>query len=164
MVLRVAAICRTHRKKRNADKFLLICWFVIFVVVVPCILITLKFFSPTNAPLYYTYKMLKCTVKISYVCSYMFRSTWTIFREPIPSLAKATFLWNYLVKIHRYMFSTVAVKSVSSCGVYCVPCSVWLTHCTHCTAHNTHHSLKHFLLQNLWTYNDVFLLTNSTKL
>jgi hypothetical protein len=27
----------------------------------------LKFLSPTNAPLYYTYKMLKCTVKISAV-------------------------------------------------------------------------------------------------
>ena len=34
--------------------------------------------------------MLKCTVKISHVCSYMFRSIWTIFREPIPSLAKVT--------------------------------------------------------------------------
>jgi hypothetical protein len=28
--------------------------------------------------LYYTYKMLKYTVKISHDCSYMFRSTWTI--------------------------------------------------------------------------------------
>jgi len=27
------------------------------------------------------------------------------------------------------------VESVSSCGVFCVPC----------TAHNIHHSLKHFL-------------------
>ena len=42
-----------------------------FLIVVPCILITLKFFSPANAPLYYTYKMLKCTVKISHVCSYI---------------------------------------------------------------------------------------------
>ena len=61
---------------------------------VPCILITLKFFSPTNAPLYHTYEMLKRTVKISHVCSYMFRSTWTIFREPMPNLAKVTILWN----------------------------------------------------------------------
>ena len=34
------------------------------------------------------------------------------------------------------MFSNVVVKSVSSCGVSCVTC----------TAHNTHHSLKYFLL------------------
>jgi len=33
-----------------------------------------------NAPLSYTYKMLKCTVKISHDCSYMFRSIWTIIR------------------------------------------------------------------------------------
>ena len=43
-----------------------------------------KFLSPTNAPLYYTYKMLKYTVKISHDCSYMFRSIWTIIREPMP--------------------------------------------------------------------------------
>jgi hypothetical protein len=36
-----------------------------FFVVVPCILITSKFFSPTNAPFYYTRKMLKRAVKIS---------------------------------------------------------------------------------------------------
>jgi hypothetical protein len=35
-------------------------------IVAPCILITLKFLSPTNAPLYYTSKMLKYTVKISH--------------------------------------------------------------------------------------------------
>jgi hypothetical protein len=46
---------------------------VVFIVA-PCILITLKFLSPTNAPLYYTYKMLKYTVKVSHDCSYMFRS------------------------------------------------------------------------------------------
>jgi hypothetical protein len=34
---------------------------------------TLKFLSPTNASLYYTYKMLKYTVKISHDFSYMFR-------------------------------------------------------------------------------------------
>jgi hypothetical protein len=47
----------------------------IIFIVAPCILITLKFLSPTHAPLYYTYKMLKCTVKISHDCSYMFRYT-----------------------------------------------------------------------------------------
>jgi len=57
-------------------------------------LITSKFLSPTNAPLYETYKMLKCTVKISHICSYMFRSAWTIFKEPMPKLAKVTILWN----------------------------------------------------------------------
>jgi len=68
------------------------CSNIIFIVV-PCILITLKFLAPTNASLYYTCKMLKCTVKISYDCSYMFRSTWTIIREPMPNLAKVTILW-----------------------------------------------------------------------
>jgi len=33
--------------------------------------VTLKFLSPTNAPLFYTYKMLKYTVKISHDCSYI---------------------------------------------------------------------------------------------
>ena len=42
------------------------------------------FLSPTNALPYYTYKMLKYTVKISHDCSYMFRSIWTIIREPMP--------------------------------------------------------------------------------
>jgi hypothetical protein len=56
-------------------------------------LCALKFLSPTTAPLYYTYKMLKCTVKISHDCSYMFRSRWTIIREPMPNLAKVTVLW-----------------------------------------------------------------------
>jgi hypothetical protein len=57
-------------------------------------IIILKLFSPTNAPLYYTYNMLKCTVKISHDCSYMFRSTWTIIRERMLNLAKITILWN----------------------------------------------------------------------
>ena len=38
------------------------------------------FLLPTNALLYYTYKMLKYTVKTSHYCSYMFRSIWTIIR------------------------------------------------------------------------------------
>ena len=52
------------------------------------------FLSPTNALLHYTYKMLKYTVKISRYCSYMFRSIWTIIREPMPNLAKVTILCN----------------------------------------------------------------------
>jgi hypothetical protein len=39
--------------------------------------------------------------------------------------------------------------------------AVWVTNCT---AHSTHHSLKHFLPQHCWTFNDVFLLITSTKL
>ena len=35
---------------------------------------------------------------------------------------------------------------------------------THYTAHNKHHTLKQVLLQHSWTYNDMFLLTKSTKL
>jgi hypothetical protein len=34
--------------------------YLIFILA-PCILIIFKFLSPTNAPLYYTYKMLKYT-------------------------------------------------------------------------------------------------------
>ena len=59
------------------------------------------FLSPTNALLYYTYKMLKYIVKVSYDCSYMFRSIWTIIREPMPNLAKVTILCRYSVKIRR---------------------------------------------------------------
>ena len=65
------------------------------------LMITLMFLSPTNALLYYTYKILKYTVKISHDCSYMFRSIWTIIREPMPNLAKVTILCRYSVKIRR---------------------------------------------------------------
>ena len=64
----------------------------VFFIVVPC-MITLKFLLPTNAPLYYTHKMLKYTARSSPDCSYMFRSTWNIIREPMPNLAKVTILW-----------------------------------------------------------------------
>jgi len=40
------------------------------------------------------HKMLKYTVKISNVCSYMFRSIWTFFMDPRTNLAKVTILWN----------------------------------------------------------------------
>jgi hypothetical protein len=63
--------------------------------------ILFKFLSPTSAPLYYTYKMLKYTVKISHDCSYMFWSIWTIIMEPMPNLAKVTILSRYSVKIRR---------------------------------------------------------------
>ena len=106
-------------------------------IVAPCILITLKFLSPTNAPLYYTYKMLKYTVKISHDCSYMFQSIWTIIREPMPNLAEVTILWRYSVKIRCQMFSNVGKKCYK---LRCVLCAVQFV-----TAHNTHRSLKHFL-------------------
>jgi len=61
-----------------------------FFIVVPWILITLKFLSPTNAPLYYIYKMLKYTARSSPDCSYIFRSTLTIIRESMPNLVKVT--------------------------------------------------------------------------
>ena len=59
---------------------------------------------------------VKIYIKMSYICSYMFRST-----------------------------------------VYWVPCRV-----RHGTQY-THHNLKHMLPQHRKTYNDVFLLINSTK-
>jgi hypothetical protein len=37
-----------------------------------------------------------------------------------------------------------------------------VTHTLHCTQY-THHNLKHVLPQHCKTYNDVFLLINSTK-
>ena len=63
--------------------------------------VILMFLSPTNALLYYTYKMLKYTVKISHDCSYMFLSIWTIIRGPMLNLAKVTILCRYSVKIRR---------------------------------------------------------------
>ena len=53
-------------------------------------ILTLMFLLPTNALSYYTYKMLKYTVKTSHDCSYMFRSIWTIIRELMPNLARVT--------------------------------------------------------------------------
>ena len=76
-------------------------WILTIFIVAPCILTTLMLLSPINALLYYTYKMLKYTVKISHDCSYMFRSIWTIIREPMPNLAKVTILRRYSVKIRR---------------------------------------------------------------
>ena len=65
------------------------------------------FLSSTNALLYYTYKMLKYTVKIPHDCSYMFRSIWTIIREPMPNLAKVT-----LVTLAWCFYSCYAVLLV----------------------------------------------------
>jgi hypothetical protein len=43
---------------------------------------------------YLTYKMLKFTIERLYICPYMFRSIWTIFRELMVILAKVTLLQN----------------------------------------------------------------------
>jgi hypothetical protein len=92
-------------------KFLCQMYIIYVFIVVPCILITLKLLSPTNAPLYYTYKMLKYTVKISHDCSYMFRSTCTIIREPMLSLAKVTILCLYQ---HCWTFNDVCLLSINT--------------------------------------------------
>ena len=82
------------------------------------------FLSPINALLYYVFKMLKYTVKISHDCSYMFHSIWTIIREPMPNLAKVTILCRYSVKIRRYMFSNVGKECFKLWCVLCaVPCT-----------------------------------------
>jgi hypothetical protein len=83
---------------------------LLIFIVAPCILITHKFLSPTNAPLYYTYKMLKYTFKISHDCSYMFRSTWTIIKEPMLNLAEVTILCSV---VYSSIQSEVQARSVS---------------------------------------------------
>jgi hypothetical protein len=85
-------------------------------------LIIFKFLSPTNAPLYYTCKMLEYTVKISHDCSYMFWSTWTIIREPMPNIAKVTILCRYSVKLLR--------------AVHAVHTTAWNTFYQHCWTFN----------------------------
>jgi len=91
----------------------------------------------------------------------MFRSTWTIFRELMLSLAKATILWNWSVKIHRYMICGVVATTISGCDV-CTACRV-VCDCTrklHGTQY-THHSLKYLLPQHRKSY---ISLINSTVL
>jgi hypothetical protein len=54
----------------------------------------------------------------------MFRSNWTIRRELKLSLAKATILWNWSVKMHRYVLRCCGNKYFRLWCVYCVPFSV----------------------------------------
>ena len=82
-----------------------------------------RLFPPTNTLFYYTYKMLKHTVKMSLFCSYMFRPNWTILRKNLLSLAKVTILWKQSVKVHRYMICGVVVANISGCDV-CTACRV----------------------------------------
>ena len=44
---------------------------VLYIVKKQKLLEVMKFLSPTNAPLYHTYKMLKCRVKMSHELSYI---------------------------------------------------------------------------------------------
>ena len=111
---------------KDLSLFILLCWKSAWQILISRTVVwTLKFLSPTNAPLSYTCKILKYTARLSHYCSYMFRSTWTIIREPMPNLAKVTILWKQSLKIGRFMFSNVGAKSVSSCSVYCVPWGLW---------------------------------------
>ena len=66
---------------------------------------------------------VRLQLKYLYVCSYMFRSNWTILRERMLSLAKATILWNWSVSIHLYMKCGVVATSISGCDV-CTACRV----------------------------------------
>jgi hypothetical protein len=73
----------------------------------------------------------------------MFRSNWTILRERMLSLANATILWNWSVKIHRYMICGVVATSISGCGVCSVCCVVWdcCVYCVQCSVHTTQHTV-----------------------
>jgi len=104
-----------------------------------------KILFTSKCTLLLIHKMLKCTVKISHVCSYIFRSNWTILSELMLSPAKATILWNWSVKIHHYMICGVVATSISGCGV----CTAHYTACnTHTTAWNTccHNTANHITM------------------
>jgi len=58
---------------------------------------------------------------------------------------KTTILWNWSVKVHRYMICGVVAASISGCDV-CAAC------------------LKYFLPQRHIPHNNVFLLINSSIL
>jgi hypothetical protein len=55
-------------------------------------LIILKLFSPTNAPFIKHIKCSNLQLKYLRIRSYMFRSIWTILREPTLILPKVTLL------------------------------------------------------------------------
>ena len=104
-------------------------------------------------------KHIKCQnvqLKYLYVRSYMFRSNWTILRERILSLAKATILWNWSVKnIHRYMICGVVATSISGCYV-CTACRVvahYTARSTHITDWNTcyHNAANHITMYFYWS-------------
>jgi hypothetical protein len=47
----------------------------------------------------------------------MFRSDWTILREPIPNLAKVIILWNYSVKLHETNRHIAAIWFMNFYGI-----------------------------------------------
>ena len=54
----------------------------------------------------------------------MFRPNWTILKERMLSLAKAKILWNWSVKVHRYMIRYAALWQQVFQAVMCVLCAV----------------------------------------
>jgi hypothetical protein len=66
--------------------------------------------------------MLKYTARLSHDCSYMFRSTWTIIREPIPNLAKVTVFVEIVSKnTSLYVQQRCGKKCLK---LWCVLCAV----------------------------------------
>ena len=147
-------------------------------IVVPRILITLKFLSPTNAPLNYTQNAkIYCWI-ISFLLhvSVHLDHHQGAYAEPCKS-------YNFVEIVSKntslYVQQCCGKKCFKLwCVLYALPkytarlshyCSymfqsTWTIIIASRTAHNTHHSLKHFLPQHCWIYNDVFLLTISAKL
>ena len=71
----------------------------------------------------------------------MFRSNWTILRECMPSLAKATILWNWSVKVHHYMICGVVATSISGCDV-CTACRVGCDLCATSRTQVAHYTVR----------------------
>ena len=97
--------------------------------------------------------MLKCTVKISHVCSYMFRSILTIFRESMPSLAKS---YNFVELVSKNTSLYVQQCCGKKCfKLWCVLYAVQshtARHSIHTTAWNTfyHNTAEHITMYFYW--------------
>ena len=117
-----------------------------FFIFAPCILTTVMFLSPTNALIYYSYKMLKYTVKLSHYCSYMFRSIWTIIRELILNLDKvAMFIKDKSLSVQHTLVKVFQVG--------CLLCALQFV-TANCTAHSKHPTGNIFtnIAEHLTTY------------
>ena len=81
----------------------------------------------------------------------MFRSKWSILRDRMLSLAKATILWNWSVKVHRYMICGVVTTSISGSDVYTALCCT--QHGTQYTAWNNccHNAAYHVTMYFHWS-------------
>ena len=116
----------------------------------------IRILSTNKCTLYYTYKMLKCIVKISRVCSCMFRSTWTILRDLMLSLAKAAIFFVELISKNTslYDFWCCGNEYFRLCTECCV---VWVANYTalniHTTAWNTccHNTACHTAMYFYWS-------------